>query len=109
VAELYRTADILAYPSLHEGSALAILEAMASGLPIVTTPNSGSLVRDGIDGFITPLRDIDALAARIEQLYRNPEERRHMGRAACAHAQDFSWDHYRLRLKGLLDGMLAQR
>ena len=109
VAELYRTADIMAYPSLHEGSALAILEAMASGLPIVTTPNSGSLVRDGIDGFMTPMRDVDALAARIEQLYRNPDERRRMGSAACAHAQDFSWEHYRVRLKGLLDGMLAQR
>lgn len=109
VADLYRTADIMAYPSLHEGSALAILEAMASGLPIVTTPNSGSLVQDGVDGFITQMRDVDALASRIEELYRNPEKRQKMGKAACANAQNYSWDHYRVRLKGFLDGMLASR
>jgi glycosyltransferase involved in cell wall biosynthesis len=62
-----------------------------------------------VDGFITQMRDVDSLAARIEELYRNPEKRQEMGKAACANAQNYSWDHYRVRLKGFLDGMLATR
>jgi hypothetical protein len=62
-----------------------------------------------VGGMVTASRDVDALAARIEELYRNPEKRREMGKAACANAQNYSWDHYRVRLKGFLDGMLATR
>ena len=40
-------------------------EALASGLPVVTTPNSGSIVQSGVDGFIVPIRDPDALAETI--------------------------------------------
>jgi glycosyltransferase involved in cell wall biosynthesis len=63
--EEYRWADVFCFPSLTEGSADVTYEALASGLPVVTTPNSGSIVYDGVDGFIVPIRDPDALAETI--------------------------------------------
>ena len=61
---LFRQADIFVFPSLHEGSALCTYEALACGLPVITTANSGSVVRHGIDGFIVPIRDVEALTEK---------------------------------------------
>ncbi|MFN3929394.1 MAG: glycosyltransferase family 4 protein, partial [Thermoflexus sp.] len=66
--EAYRQADVFVFPSVEEGSALVTYEALACGLPVVTTPNAGSVVRDGVEGFVVPIRDVDALAGRMEQL-----------------------------------------
>jgi glycosyltransferase involved in cell wall biosynthesis len=67
-ATAYQQADIFVLPSIEEGSALVTYEAMACGLPVVTTPNAGSVVRDGVEGFIVSIRDPDALAERIESV-----------------------------------------
>lgn len=64
----YAWADVFCLPSLLEGSAAATYEAMAAGLPLVTTPNSGSLTRDGLDGFIVPPGDVDALVGALERV-----------------------------------------
>ena len=98
----YQAADIFVYPSLHEGSALAIYEAMASGLPVITTHNSGSVVRDGVDGFIVPIRDVDALQEKIRLLYANKELRARMGQQSRKRAESFTWDAYRTRLVALV-------
>ncbi len=98
----YKQADVFVYPSLHEGSALAIYEALASGLPVITTPNSGSVVRDGWEGFLVPIRDVPALAERILFLYENPELRHELARRARARAEQFSWTLYRHRLAAVL-------
>jgi glycosyltransferase involved in cell wall biosynthesis len=53
-------------------------EAMSLGLPIITTPNSGSVAREGIDGFILPIRDIEAIAEKLLKIYtlgKNSEQR----------------------------------
>ena len=65
--EEYRWADVLCFPSITEGSADVTYEALASALPVVTTPNSGSIVHSGVDGFIVPIRDPDALAETIRR------------------------------------------
>ena len=109
VHRLFTEADIFVYPSLHEGSAFATYEAMASGLPVVATPNTGSVVRDGIDGYLVPPRDIDALTERIERLYRNPDLRRTLGASARKRAEDFTWDAYRERIAGFFAGLAAAR
>jgi glycosyltransferase involved in cell wall biosynthesis len=103
VHRLFQTADIFVYPSLHEGSAFATYEALASGLPIVTTKNSGSVVRDGAEGFIVPIRDIDALVDRIERLYRDKALRAQMAQAARQRATEFTWAHYGERLNRYVD------
>lgn len=67
----YEWADVFCLPSLLEGSATVTYEAMAARLPIVTTPNAGSLVRDRVDGFLIPPRDVDALTAALEECRRS--------------------------------------
>ncbi len=68
IHEEYMRADVFCFPSLCEGSATVVYEALAAGLPVVTTPNAGSIVRDGVEGFIVPIRDADAIADRLERL-----------------------------------------
>lgn len=106
VHRLFQEADIFVYPSLHEGSAFATYEALASGLPIVTTRNAGSVARNGQEGFIVPIRDIEALMDRIERLYRDPGLRAEMAEAARKRATDFTWAHYRARLNLYIDGFV---
>lgn len=95
LANLYRDCDVFVFPTLIEGMPLVILEAMASGLPVITTANGpGDIVRDGVDGFIVPIRDSNAIAERLEYLRANPAIRLEMGRAARARALEFTWDRY---------------
>jgi glycosyltransferase involved in cell wall biosynthesis len=61
MAAQYEWADVFLLPSLCEGSATATYEALARGLPVICTPNTGSTVREGVDGFIVPVRDPGAL------------------------------------------------
>lgn len=95
LANLYRSADAFAFPTLVEGMPLVVLEAMACGLPVVVTANGpADIVRDGVDGFIIPERDADALCERLDRLYRQPDLCRQMGLNAAARALEFSWDSY---------------
>jgi glycosyltransferase involved in cell wall biosynthesis len=61
ILKQYAWADVFFLPSLCEGSATVTYEALACGLPVVTTPNTGSIVHDGEEGFIVPVRDVDAM------------------------------------------------
>jgi len=102
-------ADVFAFPTLVEGFALSHLEAMACGLPVVTTPNCGPAVRDGQDGFVVPPRDARALAERIEAIITNRALRRRMGENARERAAGYSWGHYRQRLLDAVSGADARR
>jgi len=107
VHRVFQQADVFVYPSLHEGSALAIYEALASGLPVITTFNSGSVVRDGIDGCVVPVRNASAILDKLRMLHARPELRRRMGRAARERALDFTWDAYGRRMRDFLDAVLT--
>jgi glycosyltransferase involved in cell wall biosynthesis len=78
--EHYGWASVFVLPSICEGSATVCYEALAAGLPVITTPNAGSVVRDGVDGFIVPIRDPDAIAERLELLAGKPALREHLSR-----------------------------
>lgn len=71
--ELMRWADVLVLPSIVEGSATVTYEALMSGLAVVTTPNSGSIVQDGVDGRIVGVRDSAALADALLAYRDDPE------------------------------------
>jgi glycosyltransferase involved in cell wall biosynthesis len=74
---------------------LVVVEAMASGLPVITTDHGpGDIVRDGIDGYIVPIRDPEAIAGKLEYLRANPEFRLQMGRNARERALEFTWARY---------------
>jgi glycosyltransferase involved in cell wall biosynthesis len=94
IQQWYNSADIYVLPSLLEGSSYTIYEAMACGLPSIITENCGSVVRNGIDGYVIPIRDIDALKEKITLLYENPQLRKEMGMNAHQHIQNFTWAHY---------------
>ncbi len=92
VPALYRQAHLFVFPSLEEGSALVTYEAMASGLPLVFTYNSGAVARDGVEGIQVPIRDVEALAAAIERVYRDPRLRRRLGEAGRRRALEHTWE-----------------
>lgn len=95
LAMSYRSADVFVFPTLLEGMGLVVLEAMACGLPVIVTSHGpGDVVRDGVDGFVVPIRDSEAIADRLERLYRDPELRHWMSRNAVARAREFSWARY---------------
>jgi glycosyltransferase involved in cell wall biosynthesis len=98
IIDEFLKADIFVLPTLCEGMALVHLEALACGLPVITTPNCGSVVRDGVDGFIVPIRDAEALAERIEQLLTNDSLRNQLSENARMRAREFTWEKYSDRL-----------
>jgi glycosyltransferase involved in cell wall biosynthesis len=92
--------DVLLFPTLFDGFGLVITEALSQGLPVITTLHSGApeCVRDGIEGFIVPIRDPCAIAQRLEQLLNNPDQLTSM-REACLHrSAELSWASYEYNL-----------
>jgi hypothetical protein len=87
-------ADVFVFPSLFEGSAVVTYEALACGLPSVVTPQAGAVVRDGIEGFVVPARDVPALAARMQQLGDDRPLRARMAAAARCRALEYDWPRY---------------
>jgi len=108
-AEMFREAAVFVLPSITEGSAKTTYEAMAAGLPVVTTRNAGSVVRDGTDGYIVPIRDPDAIRDRLLHLYRHRELARAMGRSAREQVARFSWEAYEARLGAIYGELLGDR
>lgn len=100
---IFRNADIFVFPSLHEGSAMAVNEALASGLPCIVTANAGAILRDGIEGFVVPLRDTAAVADRIARLADDAALRRRMATASRALAEAHDGRAYSRALSALLD------
>jgi glycosyltransferase involved in cell wall biosynthesis len=99
VQQYFANADAFAFPSLAEGSALVTYEALASGLPVVTTTSSGSVVRDGVDGFVVAPRDVDAICDRIEALWRDRDLGRRLGLSGRSLIEsEYTWRHYGRRL-----------
>jgi colanic acid/amylovoran biosynthesis glycosyltransferase len=87
VIEELRASDVALLSSLSEGIANSIVEAMACGLPVVTTACGGmaEVVSAGEHGFVVAPRDVDAMAGALERLARDPDLRARMGGAARAH------------------------
>ena len=99
LAEMGRQ-DVLVFPSLFEGFGLVILEAMSRGLPVIATAHTAApdVFTDGVEGFIVPVRSVDAIVEKLECLIREPERLRSMKAAALARAAACRWEDYRHRL-----------
>jgi glycosyltransferase involved in cell wall biosynthesis len=98
ISKEFQSADVFVLPTLAEGSAEVTYEALASGLPVITTKSAGSVVRHGVEGIIVPERDPDALASAIEELTEDRARRDRMANAARERAAEFTWSRYRQRL-----------
>jgi alpha-maltose-1-phosphate synthase len=105
-----RRHDVMIFPSLFEGFGLVILEAMANGVPVITTPNTGApdFFSDGEDGFIVPIRDAEGIAKKLEMLRRDREQLSAMSQAAMRKAALHSWQSYRNRLASTVQQVLAE-
>lgn len=97
LAAMYARASVFCLASIEEGLAMVTAQAMACGLPVVATTNTGAqdLVNDGTDGFIVPIRDPGALAEKLAWLYEHRDERLAMGRSAQERVSTgFTWEDY---------------
>jgi glycosyltransferase involved in cell wall biosynthesis len=97
---LYNSASVFVLPSLADSWGLVTLEAMACGLPVIVTENTGSseAVHEGVNGFIVPIRDAEALQEKLIYLYEHCDLRQEMGQAARRSVMDFTWERYGQRL-----------
>ncbi len=86
VIQQLQQSDIFVLSSLSEGISNAVLEAMSCGLPVVTTDCGGmrEAVRDGVEGFVVPVRDPESMAEALQKLALDADLRKQMGRAGRA-------------------------
>ncbi len=98
VSKLLSAVDIVVLPSVAEGSAESIFEAMAAEIPVITTFSSGSVVTNEIEGLVVPERNTAALADAIERLTTDRTLRQRMASAAINTARHYTWDQYGLQL-----------
>lgn len=96
----YAWADVLVLPTVSDTFGLVILEAMARGLPVITTTASGGpdVIRHGVDGWIVPVRDSASIARRLDQLASTPGLLAAMSSAARERSAEFDSVTYRKRL-----------
>jgi glycosyltransferase involved in cell wall biosynthesis len=93
-AQVFADADLFVLPSLFEGTPLTLIEAMASGLPIVTTATCGmrDIIRDSENGLLVPTRSPKSIVDAVDRLLRSTEMRTKLGRSARADAlASYSW------------------
>jgi starch synthase len=103
-----RQHDVFVFPSLFEGLALVTGEAISQGLPVITTPNSGGtdILRDGVDGFIVPIRDPEAITQRLLQFHADRALLKQMSDSARQRAGQLTWQGYQDRLVNAVQGIL---
>lgn len=101
----YHAADVFVFPSLCEGFGHVILEAMSCGLPVIATLNTAAadIITSELDGFIVPIRDVEAIVDKLKLLYNNPDVNIAMGKQASLTAQKYTWEMFRAGIIRAID------
>ena len=104
LSDLLSQCDVLVLPSYFEGLAQVQLEALAAGLPIIATEATGAtdLITNGVEGYIIPIGDINALRDAMQRFIASPGDLEHMSPAARYCAERYSLDAYGDRWMDLL-------
>ena len=95
IENFYAAADLYVSPSLEDSFALPPLEAMACGLPVITSVNNGGAqaITDSVDGFVLDNpKDVSALSGLVRRLYEDSELQSYIGQNAARTAKSYSWD-----------------
>ncbi|MBI4395371.1 MAG: glycosyltransferase family 4 protein [Candidatus Omnitrophica bacterium] len=109
--DCWASTRVLVLPSVYDSLGQVILEAMAHGVPVIVSENTAGhdIVREGVDGFVVPIRDVEALKDRILRLYQDEELWQYMHRNAVERAKEFTWIKYRERLVAFLKGLTHEK
>ena len=93
IPRYYKSADICVFPSRHEGFGIVILEAMASGIPVIASdiPSFREIISNGIDGRLFKSQDVDALSKEVIALYRDPYIGKELTHHAFEKVTRYSW------------------
>jgi alpha-maltose-1-phosphate synthase len=111
LAKLMSTSHTLVLPSIEDGFGLVLGQAMACGCPVIATTNTGGadLITDGVEGFIIPIRDPEALTDRMQQLVDDPARQARMSEAALRRVRSIGgWGDYGDQWEGLLENMVSR-
>jgi glycosyltransferase involved in cell wall biosynthesis len=100
--EYFRKSSVFVLPSVAEGLPKVVLEAMACGRPVITTPILKPVVREGTDGFYVPMRDVEALKERMVYFYNHRDEVVSMGANASQRARSFTWQRFSRQIADIL-------
>lgn len=105
-----REHDVLVLPTLYEGLALVLLEAMACGMAVVTTPRSGlgDLIQDGREGFVVPIRSAEAIRERLKRLAADEGLLKSMRSAALDWSCEHSWQRFREGIRRVVEEVLRK-
>jgi glycosyltransferase involved in cell wall biosynthesis len=112
VLDFYAAADLYVSPSREDSFGLPVAEAMACGLPVITSSSAGVAdhIEDGVDGFVLrEPRDAQRLALLIKRLYAYPDLRRDLGEAAARKIVDCNWDRHAAFVWELLKDLTAKK
>jgi glycosyltransferase involved in cell wall biosynthesis len=110
IARLMRSTDFFVFPSRYEAHPLVLLEALASGLPVVVSGNFGAAdyIKAGGIVFEDP-NDVGALASAMSELVRSPEKRRAMGLAAREQAMEMQWSQMASKYLQIYEDLMMRR
>jgi glycosyltransferase involved in cell wall biosynthesis len=111
VLDFYAAADLYVSPSREDSFGLPVAEAMACGLPVITSALAGvaEFIQNTVNGFVLgDPRDVEELTLLLEELYRNREQRQHVGEAASEIAFEWNWDRNGAAIWELLKDVAAR-
>ena len=112
LVECYKRSNLFLFPSRHEGMPNVVLEAMASGLPIIASRIAGNeeLVVDGETGILFPSEDVDLLCAALKKLLNDSALRQRMGDASRRRVEEhYSWENTAKQYAHLLENVSKAR
>ena len=111
--EYYSQGSVFIIPSLQEGMAMVQLQAMACGLPLICSTNTGGddlITKDGEEGFIIPIKNVEAIKEKILYLYNNQDIAKEMGQKAKKRVESgFTWEDYGNRYIKNLEEIYANK
>ncbi len=107
LSQIISSCDVAVHPSLEEGLSMVIPQIMSCGVPVIATTNTGGMdiIEDGKTGIIVPIRDAEAIAKAIEDLYNDVSRLNSMKHTLSNQNFDLTWDNYGTRYADSLSKM----